>query len=94
MVTVEASDLGERFLDCLREVEAGATILIAEQGRPVAEIRPLPPVARDLPSRLHELAAEGFLRLPTRRPSVSIRRVAVPEPALSETVIEDREDRI
>lgn len=93
MTTVGARELKNRLGRYLRQVRDGATILVTERGRPVAELRPLPPAARDLDARLHELAAEGLIRLPTRRRSSRIDRVELPGPPLSETVIEDREDR-
>lgn len=94
MTTVGARELKNRLGRYLRQVRAGATLLVTERGRPIAELRPLPPAARDLDVRLHELAAEGLLRLPRRQKPPEIHPVALPGPPLSQTVIEDREDRI
>ena len=93
MTSVGARELKNRLGRYLRQVRAGETILVTERGRPVAELRPLPPSALDLDTRLQELAAQGLLRLPTRPPSPRIRKVTVPGPPLSQTILEDREDR-
>lgn len=93
MTSVGARELKNRLGRYLRQVQAGETILVTERGRPVAELRPLAPAALDLDARLQELAAQGFLRLPTRRPSLRISKVTVPGPPLSQTILEDREDR-
>lgn len=93
MRTVGARELKNRLGRYLRQVQAGATLLVTERGRPVAELRPLPPPARDLEARLHELAAEGLLTLPTRAEPTDFRPVVLPGPPLSQTLIEDREDR-
>lgn len=94
MTTVGARELKNRLGRYLRQVRAGETILVTERGRPVAELRPLSPAALDLDARLGELAAEGTIRLPSRPRSPEIRRVEVPGPPLSQTVVEDREDRL
>lgn len=93
MTTVGARELKNRLGRYLRQVRTGETILVTERGRPVAELRPLPPAALDLDTRLGELAAKGLIRLPTRRKSPTIPRVELPGPPLSRTIIEDREDR-
>lgn len=93
MTTVGARELKNRLGRYLRQVRTGETILVTERGRPVAELRPLSPAALDLDARLGELAAEGLIRLPTRRKSPKILRVKLPGPPLSQTIIEDREDR-
>ncbi len=48
MKTVVVEDIERTVLDCLREVEAGQTVVILRGGLPVAEIRPLSPSSRSL----------------------------------------------
>lgn len=48
MTTVGARELKNRLGRYLRQVEAGDTILVTERGRPLAELRPLPPAALEL----------------------------------------------
>lgn len=93
MTTVGARELENRLGRYLRQVEAGETILVTKRGRPVAELRPMSPAALD-GARLQKLAAKGVVRLPTRQKSQQIPRVVLPGPPLSETILEDREDRI
>lgn len=94
MATVGARELKNRLGRYLRQVQAGETILVTERGRPVAELRPLSPAAVELGDKLQELAAKGVVRLPTRQKSQQIQRVALPGPPLSQTILEDREDRV
>lgn len=93
MATVGARELKNRLGRYLRQVQTGETILITERGRPVAELRPLSPAAIELDVQLQRLAAQGVVRLPTRRKSPKIQRVTLPGPPLSQTIVEDREDR-
>jgi prevent-host-death family protein len=93
MTSVGARELKNRLGRYLRQVREGETILVTERGRPVAELRPLSPAAVDLDARLQELAAEGAVRLPTRSKPRRIRRLSLPAPPLSQTLVEDREDR-
>ena len=93
MTTVGARELKNRLGRYLRQVREGETILVTERGRPVAELRPLPPAAVDLDARLQELAAEGVVRLPKRPKPEHIRRLPLPGGPLSKALVEDREDR-
>lgn len=93
MTTVGARELKNRLGRYLRLVRTGETILVTERGQPIAELRPLSPAALDLDERLQELAGRGILRLPRRRPSPEIRKVNVSGPPLSQTLLEDRQDR-
>ena len=93
MVTVGARELKNRLGKYLRQVQRGTTLLVTERGRPVAELRPVPPAADDLEARLQELAAQGLLTLPSRKGPSHFKPVRIPGPPLSETVIQDREDR-
>lgn len=93
MATVGARELKTRLGRYLRQVQDGETILITERGRPVAELRPLSPAATELDVQLQKLAAQGVVRLPTRRKLPTIRLVTLPGPPLSQTIVEDREDR-
>jgi prevent-host-death family protein len=93
MPTVGARELKNRLGKYLRQVQGGATLVVTERGRPVAELRPVPPAAGDLEARLQDLAAQGLLTLPTAKGPTAFTPLALPGPPLSQTVIEDREDR-
>jgi len=78
----------------LRQVQEGATILVTERGRPVAELRPVGVAADDEATRLDELAALGLVTRGSRAglgPWTPVRLAGRP---LSETLREEREDRL
>jgi prevent-host-death family protein len=89
---VGARELKTRLGTYLRQVRRGATLVVTERGEPVAELRPLPVGATELHQRLEELAGLGVLARETGGPLsafVPIARGA----ALSDAILEDREDR-
>ena len=43
MMTISVEDMQRDLLGYLRRVEAGDTLVLMQAGRPVAEIKPLPP---------------------------------------------------
>jgi prevent-host-death family protein len=93
MTTVGARELKNRLGKYLRQVQRGATVVVTKRGRPVAELRPVTPARGELELRLQELGAEGLLALPIGNGSTDFPPVVLPGGPLSETVIEDREDR-
>ncbi|MEE8584206.1 MAG: type II toxin-antitoxin system prevent-host-death family antitoxin [Acidobacteriota bacterium] len=95
MKTVGARQLKNLLGAYLKQVKEGTAIIVTERGRPIAELRPLEPAATDEESRLLELAALGLVTprsstMATDRPEP----ISIPGKPLSQTVIEDREDRI
>jgi prevent-host-death family protein len=46
MSSITVDDIQRDLLGYLRRVEAGESLLIVRDGRPVAEIKPVPPTAR------------------------------------------------
>ena len=79
----------------LRQVREGATIIVTDRGRPVAELRPLPGSDSDLDSRLRELVLAGVLsgEVAERPPLQDFEPIRIAGPPLSDTIREDREDR-
>jgi prevent-host-death family protein len=91
--TVGAREFKTRLGAYLRRVQRGATLVVTERGRPVAEVRPIARV-EDEDTRLNELVALGVL---SRTSEASLRRfkpVRVAGQSASEALIRDREDRI
>jgi antitoxin (DNA-binding transcriptional repressor) of toxin-antitoxin stability system len=43
MITISVQDIQRDLLGCLRRVEAGETLIVLQDERPVAEIKPVPP---------------------------------------------------
>jgi len=91
--TVGARELKTRLGGYLRAVRSGATIVVTERGRPVAELRPLPRGSRDLSSRLDELAALGIVSRGSGEPLPDFDPVEAPDAAPSDAVRGDRADR-
>lgn len=91
--SVGASELRSHLGAVLRSVQRGATVVVTERGKPVAELRPLAPAVEN--PGLARLVAEGVVTLPSRpgglRPPHPIRLKG--GATLSDAILEDREDR-
>ncbi len=92
---VGARELKTRLGTYLRQVSEGATLIVTERGRPVAELRPLSLESGGLSYALAGLAARGLLggEIRERGPLVEFEPVQNLGAAASEAVIEDRRDR-
>jgi prevent-host-death family protein len=92
--TVGARELKTHMGRYLRLVRGGATLIITDRGKPVAELRPVAAEVRGLDEVLADLEALGEISigrgepLPERKPHVL---GGVP---LSETISDEREDRL
>jgi prevent-host-death family protein len=91
---IGARELKTRLGAYLREVREGATLIVTDRGEPVAEIRPFPTAGTTEKARLDELVARGSLTRASRRKLASFRPIRIAGRPLSETIIEDREDRV
>jgi prevent-host-death family protein len=91
--TLGARELKMRLGTYLREVQEGATIVITEHGRPVAELRPFPKAASEEAAWLDELAALGVLRRGSDQGLAEFEPVRLSGDPLSQTLFDDREDR-
>ncbi len=94
--TVGARELKTRLGTYLRQVRTGATLVVTDRGRPVAELRPLEePGGQNLEARLRELVALGVLsgEVAKRPPLKPFEPIVSPGGSLSEAICEDREDR-
>jgi prevent-host-death family protein len=90
---IGARELKTRLGTYLREVREGATLIVTERGEPVAELRPIPANGKTQKARLDELVARGVLTRASKRNLSAFRPVPVVGRPLSETIVEDREDR-
>ncbi len=93
--TVGSRELKTRLGTYLRYVRSGATIIVTDRGRPVAELRPLTGSEGDVEARLRELVLTGAVsgevaERPTLAPFEPIRVGGGP---LSDTIRDEREDR-
>ena len=93
---VGARELKTRLGTYLRQVREGATLIVTERGRPVAELRPLGLDEGGLEQALTSLVAQGVLggEIRERPPLSDFEPLGLRGPALSETILEDREDRL
>jgi prevent-host-death family protein len=94
--TVGARELKTRLGTYLRQVQTGATLIVTDRGRPVAELRPLEgPAEEDLDARLRELIALGVVsgEVARRPPLEPFEPIESRGGSLSEAICEDREDR-
>lgn len=97
--TVGTRELKTRLGTYLRIVRSGRRLIVTDRGRPVAEIRPLEPEGGDLESRLRAMEARGQVTLPAGPMSKwkalrPFRPIRVRGRPVSETLLEDREDRV
>jgi antitoxin (DNA-binding transcriptional repressor) of toxin-antitoxin stability system len=76
-------------------VKGGKEVVLTERGRPIAIIKPVTE-ERSEEAALKAMADEGLITLPSRKgptPAPHWKPVAVKSKPVSQTVIEDREDR-
>ena len=88
-------EANQRFSKAIRAVRAGKEVVLTERGRPIAVITPLE--EKDAPeAALRAMADEGLIILASRKgsmPRPRWRPLRVKGRALSQTIIDDRDDR-
>jgi len=89
---VGARELKTRLGTYLRRVREGRTVLVTDRGEPIAELRPLPPDT-SVPAVLLKLSAKRAVTLPVRKSMLAFRPIQSRGRAVSEAVLDDREDR-
>jgi prevent-host-death family protein len=102
MLTVSLKTLKNKLSEYVRAAAAGATIVITDRGRPVAEIRPSCndlPAAAGRPLSAFELRGmrEGWLKPATIRDGSPPPRKPIPGYTLEQLLADldrDREDRV
>ena len=89
---VGARELKTRLGTYLRRVREGRTVLVTDRGEPIAELRPLP---RDtsVPASLLKLSSKGAVTLPVSKSMAAFRPIQSKGRALSDAVVDEREDR-
>jgi antitoxin (DNA-binding transcriptional repressor) of toxin-antitoxin stability system len=93
-ITVGARELKNRLGKYLRMVREGTVIIVADRGRPIAELRRIGPPEDQLDERLRYLAAQGLVSLRSGRGLEPLRRVEVKGAPASETIRRERADRL
>jgi prevent-host-death family protein len=88
-------EANQQFSKAIKAVRAGKEVILTERGRPIAVIKPIRE-ADTQEAALQEMADEGLITLPTRKgpmPTPRWKPVKIKGKPLSQTIIEDREDR-
>jgi prevent-host-death family protein len=88
-------EANQHFSRAIKAVRAGREVVLTDRGQPIAVIKPIK-AADAQEAALHAMADEGLITLPARRgplPASRWRPVKAKGRPVSETVIEDREDR-
>ncbi len=96
-IAVGCRELKTRLGTYVGKVKAGATIVVTERGRPVAELRQIA-AGNSLEAKLNQLATRGLViggvgRLPSALHVFQPISPALPAPPASRALIEDRDDR-
>lgn len=87
-------EANQHFSKAIRAVRAGREVVLTERGHAIAVIKPVK--ARGVQEALQAMADEGLITLPSRKGSLRPPRwrpARIKGKPLSQTVIEDREDR-
>jgi prevent-host-death family protein len=88
-------EANQQFSRAIKAVRAGKEVVLTDRGRPIAVIKPIRE-DRTEETALQAMAAEGLITPPSRKgpmPSPRWRPVKVKGKPLSQTVIDEREDR-
>ena len=89
-------EANQRFSKAIKAVRAGKEVVLTERGRPIAVIKPIK--TKDaLEIAIQAMVDEGFLKPASRKgptPAPRWRPVKVKGTPLSQTVIDEREDRV
>jgi len=92
--TVGARELKTRLGSYIHQVRNGTTFVVTERGQPVAELRPLPLNGTNEEVRLSKLVATGKISRTSASSLQSFKPVWIKGKSLSETILEDRQDRL
>jgi prevent-host-death family protein len=86
-------EANQHFSKAIKAVRAGKEVVLTERGRPIAVIKPIKEVL--LPeTALRRMADEGLITLPTSAGPLPRFQPAPPGgKPLSQTIIDDRDDR-
>jgi prevent-host-death family protein len=86
-------EANQHFSKAIKAVRAGKAVILTERGQPIAVITPIKD-AHEPDAVLRRMADEGLITLPTRRgPLPRFEPVTLTGKPMSQTIIDDREDR-
>ena len=86
-------EANQHFSKAIKAVRAGKEVVLTERGRPIAVIKPIKD-EHESDAALKRMADEGLVTLPTRKgPLPRFEPVPISGRPLSQTIIDDRDDR-
>jgi prevent-host-death family protein len=87
-------EANQHFSKAIRAVRAGKEVILTERGQPIAIIKPIKE-EQEQEAVLKRMADEGLITLPSRKgPLPRFEPIHVKGKQLSQTIIEDRDDRV
>ena len=86
-------EANQHFSKAIKAVRTGKDVILTERGRPIAVIKPIKEEHRQ-DAVLKRMADEGLITLPSRMgPLPRFEPIRIKGKPLSQTIIEDRDDR-
>ena len=86
-------EANQHFSKAIKAVRAGKEVVLTERGRPIAVIKPIKD-EHESEAALTRMADEGLVTLPTRTgPLPRFEPIPISGRPLSQTIIDDRDDR-
>lgn len=88
-------EANQRFSKAIKAVRAGKEVVLTERGRPIAVIKPIKKQDGHA-ATLQAMADEGLITLASRKgpmPAPRWRPMKIKGKPMSQTIIDDREDR-
>jgi prevent-host-death family protein len=86
-------EANQHFSKAIKAVRAGKEVILTERGQPIAVIKPIKD-DYESDAALTRMADEGLVTLPTRKgPLPRFEPVPISGRPLSQTIIDDRDDR-
>jgi prevent-host-death family protein len=86
-------EANQHFSKAIKAVRAGKEVILTERGQPIAVIKPIKD-DHEADAALKRMADEGLVTLPTRKgPLPRFEPVPISGRPLSQTIIDDRDDR-
>jgi prevent-host-death family protein len=85
----------QQFSKAIKAVRAGKEVVLTDRGHPIAVIKPIKG-GKNLKASIQSMVDEGLLKPPIKKgrtPAPRWRPIRVKGKPLSQTVIDDREDR-
>jgi len=86
-------EANQHFSKAIKAVRTGKDVILTERGQPIAVIKPIK-AEHDQDAVLRRMADDGLITLPSRKgPLPRFEPIRIKGKPLSQTIIEDRDDR-